>query len=51
MIRPIVKYPEEKFVGNSEKEDHNYSVQGNIGNATKAKVTIKSRYGGIKLEN
>ncbi|WP_159516958.1 hypothetical protein [Sunxiuqinia indica] len=46
-----VKYPEEKFVGNREKEDHRFSVLGNIGNATKAKVTIKSRYGGIKLEN
>ncbi|MGQ7869433.1 hypothetical protein [Sunxiuqinia sp. sy24] len=45
-----VNYPESEFVGNREKRDHSFYLQGNIGAETSKKVLIRSRYGGIKLD-
>ncbi len=44
-----IKYPETEFEGNREKRDHSFSLQGTIGSQSNRKVSIKSRYGGIKL--
>lgn len=47
-----VKYPAEQFQGNRSKDNANLKVQGNIGSPSgMQKVVIRSRYGGIKLNN
>jgi hypothetical protein len=47
-----VKYPADKFQGNRIKENASLKVQGNIGSPNGSqKVVIRSRYGGIKLNN
>ena len=43
-----VKYPIERFKGNKVKENHRFSLEGQIGNGG-GTVSITSRYGGIKL--
>lgn len=44
-----VKYPEDRYKGNKIRENHRFSLDGNVGNGD-GTVTISSRYGGIKLE-
>ena len=46
-----IKYPDNKFVGNREKKDHSLYLRGNVGAESNRRVLLKSRYGGIKLEN
>lgn len=46
-----IKYPDDMFMGNREKKDHSLILKGNVGNGTSnKKVTINSRYSGIKLK-
>ncbi len=45
-----IVYPQDKFTGNREKDNHNLKIDGEIGNGT-ANVHITSRYGGIKLSD
>lgn len=44
-----VKYPESRYKGNKIRENHKFSLQGNVGSGG-GKVNITSRYGGIKLD-
>ena len=46
-----IRYPETEFKGNREKRDHSFTLQGTVGSQSNKKVSIKSRYGGIKLMN
>ncbi len=47
-----IKYPDDQFEGNRNKENTSLKVQGNIGASDGSqKVVIRSRYGGIKLNN
>ncbi len=43
-----VKYPEDRYKGNKIRENHRFSLDGNVGNGG-GTVNITSRYGGIKL--
>jgi len=43
-----VNYPENRYKGNKIKDNHKFSLEGNVGTGG-GKVTISSRYGGIKL--
>jgi hypothetical protein len=45
-----VKYPEDRYKGNKIRENHRFSLDGNVG-AGGGTVNITSRYGGIKLED
>lgn len=44
-----INYPENRYKGNRIKENHRFSLQGNVGSGG-GKVNITSRYGGIKLD-
>ncbi len=44
-----ISYPQERFKGNRMKESTSYELKGKIGNAGGGTVTVKSRYGEIKL--
>ncbi len=44
-----ISYPAERYKGNRMKENTSIELQGKVGNASKANVVIKSRYGDIKL--
>ena len=43
-----VSYPENRYKGNKIKENHKFSLEGNVGTGG-GKVSINSRYGGVKL--
>ncbi len=43
-----INFPEERYKGNRIKDNHTYSLDGNVGNGG-GSVTITSRYGGVKL--
>jgi len=43
-----VNYPENRYKGNKIKDNHKFSLDGNVGTGG-GKVTITSRYGGVKL--
>lgn len=43
-----VNYPEERYKGNKIKDNHHFSLEGNVG-AGGGDVSITSRYGGVKL--
>jgi len=43
-----VDYPEDRYKGNKIRENHRFSLDGNIGTGG-GTVTITSKYGGIKL--
>ncbi|HKJ41420.1 MAG TPA: hypothetical protein VKA27_04965 [Sunxiuqinia sp.] len=45
-----IKYPDEKFKGSREKDNHTLNIKGTIGAESAQKVTINSRYGGVKLK-
>ena len=45
-----VKYPEERYKGNKIRENHRFSLEGNVGNGG-GSVNITSRYGGVKLDD
>ena len=45
-----IKYPEDKFKGNREKDNHTLNLKGTVGAESVQKVTINSRYGGVKLK-
>lgn len=45
-----IKYPEDKFQGNRVKDGHNLNLKGTVGAESDKKVTINSRYGGVKLK-
>lgn len=44
-----ISYPQERFKGNRMKESTSFELKGKIGNAGGGTVTVKSRYGEIKL--
>lgn len=44
-----ISYPQERFKGNRMKESTSYELKGKIGNAGGGTVTVRSRYGEIKL--
>lgn len=44
-----ISYPQERFKGNRMKESNSYELKGKIGNAGGGTVTVRSRYGEIKL--
>ncbi len=44
-----ISYPEEKFKGNSMKENTSFELKGKVGSAGGGTVMIRSRYGEIKL--
>lgn len=44
-----INYPENRYKGNKIRENHRYSLQGEVGSGG-GKVNITSRYGGIKLD-
>jgi len=44
-----INYPENRYKGNRIRENHKFSIQGNVGSGG-GKVNITSRYGGIKLD-
>jgi hypothetical protein len=44
-----INYPESRYKGNRIRENHKFSLQGNVGSGG-GKVDITSRYGGIKLD-
>lgn len=44
-----ISYPEDNFTGDRIKENHKRVIKGKIGNGG-GKVTVKSRYGEIKLD-
>lgn len=44
-----ISYPQERFKGNRMKENNGFELKGKIGNAGGGTVTLKSRYGEIKL--
>lgn len=44
-----VKYPTDRYKGNKIKDNHNFSLDGNVGMGG-GTVKITSRYGGVKLE-
>ena len=44
-----VKYPEDRYKGNKIRENHRFSLNGNVGTGG-GTVSITSRYGGVKLE-
>lgn len=43
-----VDYPQSKYKGNKIRENHSFSLDGNVGSGG-GTVTITSRYGGVKL--
>lgn len=43
-----VNYPEDRYKGNKIRDNHRFTLDGNVGNGT-AEVSITSRYGGVKL--
>jgi len=43
-----VDYPENNYKGNKTRDNHTFSLDGNVGNGG-GTVTITSRYGGVKL--
>ncbi len=43
-----VKYPENRYKGNRIKDNHRFSLDGNVGTGG-GSVSITSRYGGVKL--
>lgn len=45
-----VDFPSDRYKGNRIRDNQNFSVDGNVGNGG-GKVTISSRYGGVKLTN
>ncbi|MFA5328620.1 MAG: hypothetical protein WC384_12585 [Prolixibacteraceae bacterium] len=44
-----IKYPADRYKGNRIKENHSFSLDGNVGTGG-GTVKISSRYGGVKLE-
>uniref|UniRef100_UPI00321626F8 hypothetical protein n=1 Tax=uncultured Draconibacterium sp. TaxID=1573823 RepID=UPI00321626F8 len=44
-----ISYPEEEFTGDKIKENNSRTVKGKIGTGEGGKVTVKSRYGEIRL--
>ena len=44
-----ISYPQDRFKGNRMKENTSYELKGKIGTAGGGTVTVKSRYGEIKL--
>lgn len=44
-----ISYPQERFKGNKMKENTSFELKGKIGTAGGGTVTVKSRYGEIKL--
>ncbi|HYQ59148.1 MAG TPA: hypothetical protein VEP89_17520 [Draconibacterium sp.] len=46
-----ISYPESEFSGNRIKENNKSTVVGQVGTEQGGKVTIKSRYGEIKLDD
>ncbi|WP_319590560.1 hypothetical protein [uncultured Draconibacterium sp.] len=46
-----VSYPEDEFMGNRIKDNHTSTVVGKVGKGEGGKVTVKSRYGDIKLDD
>lgn len=44
-----ISYPQERFKGNRMKENTSFELKGKIGTAGGGTVTVKSRYGEIKL--
>lgn len=43
-----VKFPEDRYKGNRIKDNHRFSLDGNVGSGG-GNVSITSRYGGVKL--
>jgi hypothetical protein len=43
-----VSYPENRYKGNKIRDNHKFSLEGNVGTGG-GKVSITSRYGGVKL--
>jgi len=46
-----ISYPEDEFTGDRIKENNSRMVKGKIGTGEGGKVTVKSRYGEIKLDD
>lgn len=46
-----ISYPEDEFSGDRIKENHSRTVKGKIGNGEGGKVTVKSKYGEIRLRD
>lgn len=46
-----ISYPEDEFTGDRIKENHSRMVKGIIGNGEGGKITVKSRYGEIRLRD
>jgi hypothetical protein len=44
-----INYPESRYKGNRIKDNHKFTLEGNVGSGG-GKVNITSRYGGIKLD-
>lgn len=44
-----VNYPEDRYKGNKIRDNHHFSLDGNVGTGG-GDVSITSRYGGVKLE-
>ncbi|QIA07899.1 DUF4097 family beta strand repeat-containing protein [Draconibacterium halophilum] len=45
-----VSYPEDEFTGNRIKDNHKSTVVGKVGSGDGGQVTVRSRYGDIKLD-
>jgi hypothetical protein len=45
-----IDYPENNFTGNKMKEKQTQQIDGKVGTGDGGSVTIKSRYGSIKLK-
>ena len=46
-----ISYPENRFQGNKIKENNTREISGKVGSGIGGRVTIKSRYGDIKLKD
>ncbi|WP_297086358.1 hypothetical protein [uncultured Draconibacterium sp.] len=46
-----ISYPSDEFTGNRIKENHTSTIVGTVGSGMGGKVTVKSRYGDIKLDD
>jgi hypothetical protein len=46
-----ISYPEDRFSGDRIKENNSRTIKGNVGTTTGGSVSIKSRYGDIKLRD
>ncbi|WP_346863295.1 hypothetical protein [uncultured Draconibacterium sp.] len=46
-----ISYPEDEFTGDRIKENNSRIVKGKVGKANGGKVTVRSRYGEIKLKD